>query len=85
MKFSLDRIEGDLAVCYDDRQKKYEFPAKSLALPVGALFEATLGENGLPENIVHLVKETETVRMENKRRLDSLFNRKPKSRKEKHQ
>ncbi len=73
-KFSVDRIDGDIAVCYDDDQQKYEFSAALIGLERGSLFEATL-RDGTPTDIVYLEKETLETKKQMKRRLDSLFDR----------
>lgn len=82
MKFSLDRIEGDFAVCYTeqtDTREKYDFPLTCVpalrGLADGTLFEAALGEDGLPYDIRVLSEETEARRASNKARLAVLFAR----------
>lgn len=82
MKFSLDRIEGDFAVCYTenpDERQKYDFPLALVpalrGLADGTLFEATLSEGGLPQDIRVLQNETEQRREKNKARLQALFAR----------
>ena len=73
-KFSVDRIEDGIAVCYDEDSKKYEFSAEALALSRGSIFEATL-VNGVPTDIVYLEKETLETKQNMKKRLDALFRR----------
>ena len=73
-KFSVDRIEDGIAVCYDEDSKKYEFSAETLRLARGSLFEATL-VNGVPTDIVFLEKETLETKQNMKKRLDALFGR----------
>lgn len=73
-KFSVDRIEDGIAVCYDEDSKKYEFSADTLDLSRGSLFEATL-VNGVPTDIVFLEKETLETKQNMKKRLDALFDR----------
>ncbi len=75
-KFSLDRIEQNIAVCYDEDEKKYEFSADRLALAPGSLFTAEIDGDGEPRNVVFLAEETLAVRRDAKRRLDALFARK---------
>lgn len=76
-KFSLDRIEGDIAVCYDENENKYEFSVSLLGLARGSLFEATVID-GTPTEIVYLEQETLSKKKQMKQRLDSLFGRKSK-------
>lgn len=73
-RFSIDRIEDDIAVCYDEACQKYLFSASLLGLRRGDLFEATL-KNGVPTEIIPLREETAAARQEGKRRLDALFAR----------
>lgn len=73
-KFSVDRIEGGIAVCYDQNEKKYEFPAELIGLARGSLFEATVID-GTPTEIVYLEKETLETKKQMKQRLDNLFRR----------
>ncbi len=73
-KFSVDRIEDGIAVCYDENSKKYEFSAEALGLARGSLFEATL-VNGAPTNVVYLETETLETQKTMKKRLDALFRR----------
>ena len=73
-KFSIDRIEDGVAVCYDEACQKYEFSAELLNLARTALFEATLVD-GNPTDIVYLEQETLTKKQTTKKRLDALFDR----------
>ena len=73
-KFSVDRIEDGIAVCYDENSKKYEFSADTVRLARGSIFEATLTD-GVPTDIVYLEKETLETKATMKRRLDALFRR----------
>ncbi len=73
-KFSVDRIECGIAVCYDENEKKYEFSATLIGLERGALFEADL-VNGVPTNVVYLEEETAAIKKQMKQRLDNLFGR----------
>lgn len=82
MKFSLDRIEGEIAVCYTeqtDARSKHEFALADVpalrGLADGTLFEAVLGEDGLPHDIRILSDETDARRASNKARLAALFAR----------
>lgn len=76
-KFSVDRIENGIAVCYDENQTKYEFPAALVALERGSLFEADL-KDGILTSIVYLEEETAQTKKQMKQRLDSLFSRRTK-------
>ena len=76
-KFSVDRIENSIAICYDEKQQKYEFPIHIVSLEKGSLFEAEL-HDGLPQNIVALPQQTANQKKQLKRRLDRLFRRNPK-------
>lgn len=71
-RFSIDRIEGGVAVCYDENSKKYEFSAEAVALARGSLFEAKLVD-GVPTDIVYLEKETLDTKQSMKKRLSALF------------
>lgn len=73
-KFSVDRIENGIAVCYDENMKKYEFSETLVPLARGSLFEAEL-VNGKPTDIVYLEQETLEVKKQMKQRLDNLFGR----------
>ena len=73
-KFSIDRIEGDIAVCYDENAKKYEFSTADVGLARGSLFKAELVD-GKPTAIVYLEHETKKKKTELKGRMDALFNR----------
>ncbi len=75
IRFSLDRFEGDYAVCYDENDNKYDFPKTIVNLEAGALFTATLDSNGNPTDIQYLAEETATKKAQLKKRLSSLFNR----------
>ena len=75
MVFSLDRIEDGIAVCYDENQKKYEFPASLIPLERGSLFEAEILD-GLPHSVRFLEEQTALVKKRNKSRLDALLARK---------
>ena len=79
-RFSVERIEENVAVCYDDDENKYEFAADALALAPGSLFTAEIGEDGEPVNVVFLAEETLAARKDAKRRLDALFARKKNNR-----
>ncbi len=83
MRFCLDRIEGDVAVCLvedaDAPCPSYDVPLDQVptlrGLADGTLFEATLDADGLPCNICVLTEETEARRARNKDRLQALFAR----------
>lgn len=75
IRFSLDRFEGDYAVCYDAQGNKFDFPKGLISLEAGSLFTAELDGEGLPFDIQYLAEETAQKRSEMKRRLNALFNR----------
>ena len=82
MRFSLDRIEGDLAVCYTeqtDKRERYELLLTDVpvlrGLRDGTLFEAELSEDGLLHDIRILEDETADRLAKNKARLAVLFAR----------
>ena len=74
IKFSVDRVEDGIAVCYDEDGKKYEFSAETLGLARGSLFEATLAD-GEPTDVVYLEQETLKTKETMKKRLNALFSR----------
>ncbi|MBO5306290.1 MAG: DUF3006 domain-containing protein [Clostridia bacterium] len=76
-KFSVDRIENGIAVCYDEDMKKYEFAEALVPLARGSLFEAELVD-GTPQGVVYLEKETLETKKQMKSRLDNLFGRRAK-------
>ncbi len=75
IRFSLDRFEGDLAVCYDENDNKYDFPKSLVDLEAGALFTASLDSDGNPIDIQYLAEETAAKKAQMKKRLSSLFGR----------
>ena len=83
MRFCLDRIEGDMAICLlhdkNTPHRSYEFPLSRVnaleGLADGTLFDAELDSNGLPRNIQVLTELTEATRARNKARLQALFAR----------
>lgn len=74
-RFSLDRFEGDFAVCYDGQGNKFDFPKSLFPLEAGSLFTAELDEKGLPFDIHYLAEETAQKKSELKGRMSALFNR----------
>ena len=74
-RFSLDRFEGDFAVCYDGEGNKYDFPKDLLTLEAGSLFTAELDSEGRPYDVCFLAEETAQKKSELKGRLNALFNR----------
>lgn len=74
-RFSLDRFEGEYAVCYDSQGNKYDFPKALVTLDAGSLFTAELDENDLLLDIRLLEEETAQKRSELKGRMNSLFRR----------
>jgi len=73
-KFSVDRVESGIAVCYDEGGKKYEFSEADIGLARGSLFEAVLVA-GKPTEVTYLEKETKEKKAELKGRMDALFKR----------
>ncbi len=73
-KFSVDRIESGIAVCYDEDGQKYEFSETDIGLARGSLFEAELVD-GVPKEVSYLEEETKAKKKEMKGRMDALFNR----------
>ena len=73
IKLSLDRIEGEVAVCYDGDGNKYEIPASGLSecMIISAVFD----ENGNFISACPLRDETETVKKELSARTKALFKR----------
>ena len=87
MRFCLDRIEGDVAICFlhdkDAPHRSYEFPLSRVhalkGLADGTLFDAALDADGLPYDVQVLTELTEATRARNKARLHSLFARSKKN------
>ena len=83
MRFCLDRVEGNIAVCYTDPMQKgdapYEFSLDAApalrGLADGTLFEATLSEDGRLCDVAVLAEQTEARRQRNAARLKALFER----------
>lgn len=77
IKFSVDRVDEDanISVCFDENEKKYEFPAHLVGLEAGMLFYAVLDENGLPKDIEPLPEETADRRRALHSRTSALFRR----------
>ena len=77
IRFSVDRVDenGLLAVCFDDDQNKYVFPASLVALGAGEMFLAELDGEGMPRNIEPLPEETAKRRRQLHSRTSALFNR----------
>lgn len=73
--FSLDRYEGDLAVCLDEQNNSFDFPKDLIGLEPGSLFSADLDDDGTLSNILFLEEKTAEVKKQNKSRLTALFNR----------
>ncbi len=77
-EYTLDRIEGDIAVCiFRQDGVAEEFPADRIleaGIPEGGIFTADIKENEIL-NIEYLAQETEKVKGEARRRLSALFNR----------
>ena len=81
MKFCLDRVESGIAVCLceNEQDRAYEFALERVpaldGLADGTLFEAAIGEDGLPHDVFVLSEETEERRVSNRARLQALFDR----------
>ena len=76
IKLSLDRIEGEIAVCYDESGNKYEIPAKRLS--EGLIISAVFDEDGNFVSANPLPHETEARKKELASRTKALFERKKK-------
>ena len=72
IKLSVDRIEGDIAICYDG-DKKYELPAHRLY--EGLIVSATIDGNGNLLSLTPLYKETKKQKQALFERTRALFNR----------
>ena len=77
IKFSVDRTDenGRITVCFDENEKKYEFPSALVDLEAGMLFYAVLDENGLPTEVEPLPEETAERRRALHTRTSALFRR----------
>ena len=73
IKLSLDRIEGEIAVCYDESGNKYEIPANKLS--EGLIISAVFDENGNFVSATPLPEETEARKKELASRAKALFKR----------
>ncbi|MBR4295451.1 MAG: DUF3006 domain-containing protein [Clostridia bacterium] len=74
-KLTVDRVEGQVALCFDEAEKAYE-------LPIGILLGASEGDiieveinNGDVKFLHILQKETAEKKAESSARLRALFNR----------
>jgi hypothetical protein len=77
MKFVLDRIEGNFAVCfdYDTGKDKYEFMLSDLGgISEGDIFTAAISEENRAFNVEILKEETLQKKASLQKRLDALFN-----------
>lgn len=77
-EYTLDRIEGDIAVCIFRQDGVIEefsaTPILEAGVPEGGIFAADISENEII-SIEYLAQKTEKVRGEARRRLSALFNR----------
>lgn len=74
-RFTLDRIEEGIAVCFDDNEKEYTVSADSLGLQPDDIFLAYY-DGTIFCDVEYLKKETEEKKAEMQRRLNQLFGRK---------
>ncbi len=75
IKFTLDRFEGDFAVCLDEGENKHDIPKALVShLAEGSIFTANV-ENGSYYDPVFLKEETEEKTKALKARLNRLFNK----------
>lgn len=72
IKLTVDRIEGGVAVCFDDFEKKYECTAP---VAEGDVFEAEMSDEGEITFIRILKEETLGKTENNSLRLKALFRR----------
>ena len=73
--FSLDRFEGEIAVCISDDDEKFDLPRASVdMLSVHDVFSAEIDGDSLCD-IVPMPEERDRRLAENKARLDRLFGR----------
>ena len=73
--FSLDRIEGDIAVCISDDDYKIDVPLESLGgMKTHDVFSADV-EGDTLKNIVPMPEERDSRLKVNRERLEKLFNR----------
>ena len=81
MRFCLDRIEGEIAVCLceDEGNRRLDVPLADVpalrALADGTLFEAVLTDEGSLRDVRPLTAETEARRANNQARLQALLAR----------
>ena len=73
IKLSIDRIEGGIAVCYDESDKKYEISADGLT--EGLIIYAEFDESGNFISARPLYEDTDTRRKELSSRTRALFKR----------
>lgn len=73
--FSLDRFEGEIAVCISDDDEKFDVPRTSLgALELHDVFSAQIDGESLVD-IIPMPEERDRRIAENKARLARLFGR----------
>ncbi len=71
-KLSIDRIEGEFAICEDGNKKLYEISAKKLPIGLKEGDVIIVQENG---NIIFDEEETRIRRQEVKNLLNNILNR----------
>ena len=74
IKMSVDRIATDVAICYDDNDKKYEIPLKLADLKAGDVIFVTF-DGDSPVCATVLKEETEQIKKDLAKRTKNLFNR----------
>ena len=73
--FSLDRFEGEIAVCISDEDEKFDLPRAMLeGFHQNDIFSAEIKGESL-ENIIAMPEERDRRIAQNKKRLEALFNR----------
>ncbi len=79
-KFTLDRFEGEFAVCISESGDVLELPSeKFVGMPDGVLVLCTFDGEGLLISAELLANETERIKKENSERLRRLFDRSKKN------
>ena len=76
IRLALDRIESDIAICLDDYEVSYLFPAEKVAgIKTGDVFLGLIRSDGTVEVLDRLESENAERHSRNRRRLDRLFGR----------
>ncbi len=74
IKMSVDRIANDIAICYDDNDKKYGIPLRLSNFKVGDIISVVFDGNS-PVSATVLEEETQKRKTELSLRTKNLFNR----------